>query len=75
VVSLEKVVSYQVLRSLTGVCKTPESNMRLDDIGVPVASVQETTIRGLAVKTVEENEGLRPRISWTESPDIFYGSC
>jgi hypothetical protein len=26
--------------------------------GVPVASVQETTIRGLMVETVEENEGF-----------------
>jgi|SRR6516162_5353261 hypothetical protein len=33
--------------------------------GVPVVCVQETTIRGSMVKTVEENEGLRPRISWT----------
>ena len=30
--------------------------------GVPVASVQETTIRGLTGKTVEENEGLLPQM-------------
>ena len=34
-------------------------------IGVPVAGVQETTIRTLAVKGEEENERLRPRLSWT----------
>jgi hypothetical protein len=32
-------------------------------IGVPVASVQETTIRRLRVKIVEENEGLLPQMS------------
>jgi hypothetical protein len=37
-------------------------------IGVPVASVQETTIRGLTVEIAEENERLHPRLSWKKSP-------
>jgi hypothetical protein len=41
-------------------------------VGVPVANVQETTIRELAVKTVEENEGLRPHIRWTKIPDFVH---
>ena len=40
--------------------------------GVPLASVQETTSRGLTVKTVEENEALRPRIPHTKTPDFLH---
>jgi len=38
---------------------------RLTFLGVPIAGVQKTTIRTFTVKGEEENEGLRPRISWT----------
>jgi len=40
--------------------------------GVPVARVQKTTIRTFAVNSEEENEGLRPRISWTLISNIFH---
>jgi hypothetical protein len=40
--------------------------------GVPVVCVQETTIRGSTVKTVEENEGLCPHIQWTKTPDFVH---
>jgi hypothetical protein len=40
-------------------------------IGVPVASVQETTIRRLTVNIVEENAGLCPRIQWVKARDIL----
>jgi hypothetical protein len=40
--------------------------------GVPVAGVQKTTIRTFTGNNGEENEGLRPRLSWVESPDIFH---
>ena len=40
--------------------------------GVPVANVQETSIRVSKGKVVKENEGLRPRILWTQLPDNFY---
>ena len=36
--------------------------------GVPVASVQETSIRASMGKAVEQNDGLRPHISWIEAP-------
>src|SRR4029450_12234551 len=35
--------------------------------GVPVASVQETSIRGLGSRSVEENEGHFPRLSWAKT--------
>jgi hypothetical protein len=39
-------------------------------IGGPVASVQETTIRGLTGETVEEDLRLPPRLSWMTSPNF-----
>jgi hypothetical protein len=36
-------------------------------IGVPVASVQKTSIRTSMSKAVEENEGLRQRLLWKKS--------
>jgi hypothetical protein len=43
--------------------------------GVPVASVQETTIRGSTVKIVGKNEGLRPHILGTKTPDFAHVCC
>jgi hypothetical protein len=40
-------------------------------IGVPVASVQETTIRGLTVEIAEENEGLLSQMPQMKTPDSF----
>jgi hypothetical protein len=40
--------------------------------GVPIASVQETTIRESTVKTVGENVGLHPHIRWTKTPDFAH---
>ena len=40
--------------------------------GVPVVYVQETTIRGSTVGTVEENEGLHPHIRGTKTPDFVH---
>lgn len=42
-------------------------------LGVPVARVQKTTIRTFAVNSEEENEGLRPHISGTKTPDALIG--
>ena len=42
------------------------------DQRVPVASVQETSIRELTGKTVEEHEGLCPRLSWTKIPCFLH---
>jgi hypothetical protein len=39
--------------------------------GFPVASVQETTIRGLAIESGEESEGLLPQIPQMKTPDSF----
>jgi hypothetical protein len=39
-------------------------------VGVPVANVQETSIRASVGKTVEANEGLHPRLSWKKSPNF-----
>src|SRR5262250_2612199 len=41
-------------------------------VGVPVATVQETTIRGSTGNTVEGNEGLHPHIRWTKTPDFIH---
>jgi hypothetical protein len=41
------------------------------NIGVPVASVQETTIHGLTVESGEENEGLLPQMSPMKTTDSF----
>ena len=41
-------------------------------IGVPVAGVQKTTIRTFTVEGEEKNEGLRPRIRWTKTPDFVH---
>jgi hypothetical protein len=38
--------------------------------GLPVASVQETSIRASASKDVEGNVGLHPRLSWKKSPNL-----
>jgi hypothetical protein len=38
-------------------------------LGVPVVSVQETTIRGSTVNTVEAHEGLLLCIPQTKTPD------
>ena len=35
--------------------------------GVPVASVQETSIRASMGKAVEQNEGHFPRLSWAKT--------
>src|SRR6266446_10730338 len=40
--------------------------------GVPVASVQKTTLHRSTVKTVEENEGLYPHIRWTKTSDFVH---
>jgi hypothetical protein len=40
--------------------------------GVPVASGQETSIRALVSKSVEQNEGLRPHIRWTKILDFIH---
>src|SRR4029434_3612029 len=40
--------------------------------GVPVAGVQKTTIHGSTIEPVEENEGLRPHIPWTKTPDCVH---
>ena len=44
----------------------------VDQIGVPVAGVQKTTIRTFAVNSEEENEGLRPHILGTKTPDFVH---
>jgi len=41
-------------------------------LGVPVAGVQKTTLHTFVGNGAEENEGLRPRILWTETPCIFH---
>jgi hypothetical protein len=51
------------------------SEIRNDVRGVPVAHVQETSVRGSTVKTVEENERLRSRIPWKQTPYILNASC
>ena len=40
--------------------------------GVPVAGVQETTIRTFMVKSEEEKDRLRPHIWWTKIPDFVH---
>jgi hypothetical protein len=45
--------------------------MAMFEQGVPVARVQETTIRRLTVEIVEENGGLRPQMPQMETPDSF----
>jgi predicted AAA+ superfamily ATPase len=57
-----------VSRLLKSAWESPANDVFL--IGVPVASVQETTIRGLTGETVEENEGLHPRLSWMTSANF-----
>jgi hypothetical protein len=42
-----------------------------EENGVPVASVQETTIRGLMGEIAEENEGLLPQMPQMKTPDSF----
>jgi len=39
--------------------------------GVPVASVQETSIRASTGNAVEENEGYYPRLSWAKLADFL----
>jgi hypothetical protein len=41
-------------------------------VGVPVASIQETTIRRLRAKIVEKNEGLLPQMSQMRITDSFH---
>jgi hypothetical protein len=41
-------------------------------IGVPVASVQKTTLRTFTVEGEEKNEGLHPHMSWTKNPDFLH---
>ena len=43
--------------------------------GVPVASVQKTTIRTFTVEGEEKNEGLRPHIRRTKTPDFVHVYC
>ena len=45
------------------------------ELGVPVAGVQKTTIRTFAVNSEEENEGLRPHIRRTKTPDFVHVYC
>jgi hypothetical protein len=40
-------------------------------LGVPIASVQETSIRGSRGKSVEENEGHFPRLTWAKTPGFL----
>ena len=55
-----------LVRPITVALAMPVSSM-----GVPGASVQETTIRRLRVKIVEENEGLLPQMSQRNITDSF----
>src|SRR5262249_14539185 len=41
-------------------------------LGVPVAGVPKTTIRTFTVEGEEKNEGLRPHIPWTKTPDFVH---
>src|SRR5262249_27874962 len=43
--------------------------------GVPVASVQETSIRASMGKAVEQNERLQPHIWRTKTPDFVHVFC
>ena len=49
--------------------------LMLPEDGVPVASVQKTTIRTFTVEGEEKNERLRPRIPWKQTPYIPDDSC
>jgi hypothetical protein len=53
----------------------PTRGQSHDPLGVPVASVQETTIRGLTVATVDENGGLFPRIPPAKTPNFLHVYC
>lgn len=46
-------------------------NARVIPLGVPVASVQETSIHASKSKAVEQNAGLRPHMSWRKRRDFF----
>ena len=41
--------------------------------GVPVASVQKTSIRASMGKAVEQNEGHFPRLSWAKALGFLHG--
>jgi hypothetical protein len=39
---------------------------------VPLASLQDTSSHGSPGKAVGKNEGLRPHLSWMETPDFSH---
>jgi hypothetical protein len=53
----------------------PPSTAGFDREGVPVASVQETTICRITVKSAEGNEGLLPHRTPTKTPGFLPVYC
>jgi hypothetical protein len=49
-----------------------EMSTDADGNGVPVACVPKTTIRIFPVNREDENEGLRPHLWWTKTPDFVH---
>src|SRR5262245_32022154 len=46
-----------------------------EQVGVPVANVQETSICVSMGNAMEENEGLHPHLLWMQPPDYSNGYC
>jgi hypothetical protein len=68
-----KAIKYQ--SPVVPVERSMSDMMHVLGLGVPVASVQETTICRITVKSAEGNEGLLPHITPTKTPGFLPVYC
>ena len=72
----QSYICTQVIKQQSPVISVERSmTAMMQELGVPVAGIQKTTIRTFTVEGEEKNEGLRPRLSWVEATDIFHVYC